>query len=320
MRDFAKASIVDLILRQLKQSHPELVPSGHLDSIRHATIASSFKKTILDRIWHTAGPQTLLLVGQNIREISYDPLWHAAIRTPNPTIVLDKWQRFEVFGHSQNRVRVAQTGERHRSFQRYTIDGGIPTEAENLLICGLIIALLEEIGCIGLICEMPTKNGQTYPVRQQGLFSLPGNIDELVTQNWSIRWSDFIPQRADERSQPSGLDIAFPPACDATARKTVKAAIELLSFDVSRQWEIATLARALGLSKRSLQRRFHEAGYAFSQLVRLIRIHDACRLLAESDTSITAIGFCCGFSDSAQFSRDFRATMGMTPSAYRANC
>ena len=320
MRDFAKASIVDLILRQLKRSHPELAPTGHLDPIRQATIAPEFKRTILDRIWHSAGPETLLLVGQNIREISYDPLWHAAIRTPDPTIVLDKWQRFEVFGHSQNRVRVTQTGKKHRSFQRYTIDGGTPTPAENLLICGMIIALLEEIGCVGLICEMPIKNGQTYPIRQQGHFSLPSNVDELVTQNWSILWADFIPQIGEERTQENGLEFTLPPACDAPTRKTVRAAIDLISFDVSRQWEIAALARTLGLSTRSLQRRFHEAGYTFSQLVRLVRIHDACRLLAESDASITAIGFCSGFSDSAQFSRDFRATMGMTPSAYRANC
>jgi AraC-like DNA-binding protein len=40
--------------------------------------------------------------------------------------------------------------------------------------------------------------------------------------------------------------------------------------------------------------------------------------LKDGDVPLTAIGFCAGFSDSAHFSRDFRASMGMTPSDYRA--
>ena len=81
--------------------------------------------------------------------------------------------------------------------------------------------------------------------------------------------------------------------------------------------DIDALAREAGLSKRSLQRRLHDADVSFSQLVRLARIHEACRLLTGTDASVTTIGFCAGFSDSAHFARDFRASVGMTPSAYR---
>jgi AraC-like DNA-binding protein len=90
--------------------------------------------------------------------------------------------------------------------------------------------------------------------------------------------------------------------------------------DVARQWKVGELAREAGLSTRSLQRRLGDAELSFSRLVRLVRIHEACRLLKDSDAPITSIGFCAGFSDSAHFSRDFRASMGMTPSDYRVVC
>lgn len=89
-------------------------------------------------------------------------------------------------------------------------------------------------------------------------------------------------------------------------------------LDIARQWKVGELAREAGLSTRSLQRRLGHADLSFSGLVRLVRIHEACRLLADGAAPITAIALCAGFSDSAHFSRDFRASMGMTPSDYRA--
>jgi AraC-like DNA-binding protein len=58
--------------------------------------------------------------------------------------------------------------------------------------------------------------------------------------------------------------------------------------------------------------------FSFSLLVQLVRIHEACRRLKDSDTPITLISFYTGFCDSAHFAREFRACTGMTPSRYRA--
>ncbi|WP_160116021.1 helix-turn-helix domain-containing protein [Candidatus Halocynthiibacter alkanivorans] len=49
-----------------------------------------------------------------------------------------------------------------------------------------------------------------------------------------------------------------------------------------------------------------------------MRIFEACHLLKPGNTPLTVIGFCAGFSDSAHFSRDFRASVGLTPSEFRA--
>jgi AraC-like DNA-binding protein len=48
-----------------------------------------------------------------------------------------------------------------------------------------------------------------------------------------------------------------------------------------------------------------------------LRIEMAMRLL-RGEGSIAGIGQRCGFSDQSAFARQFKATVGMTPSEYRA--
>ena len=276
------------------------------------------KRDFLDLVWREAGPETLLSIGQGIRDIGYDPIWHAAVRSASPTVMFDKWRRFEAFGHWQNRLRIDQTHEKRASFQRYAVGGGMPTTPENLLICGLIIALLEEIGCVGLRCDMPLDDGATYRIREDGRFSVPDDANPLMPDTWTIEWQMFSSRTKNAIPEAEPPDIALPQSCDSTLRNSIKTVVRLLTLDVSRQWKIDGLACEAGLSTRSLQRRLLDAELSFSHLVRLVRIHEACRLLKNSDAPITTIGFCAGFSDSAHFSRDFRASMGMTPSDYRA--
>ena len=264
------------------------------------------------------GPETLLSIGQEIRNISYDPIWHAAIRSTNPALLFDKWRRFEVFAHSQNRLKINQTCEKRILFQRYTVDKGTPTAPENLLICGLIIALLKEIGCLDLSCEMLLTNGEHYTIFEAGHFSTPEKTDALVTDAWTIEWQSFSPKADNAPLEAELPNITLPEASGLSLKTTIETVIQHLINDIARHWKVGELAREAGLSKRSLQRKLHDANLSFSSIVRLVRIHEACRLLKDSKAPITAIGFCTGFSDSAHFSRDFRASMGMTPSDYRS--
>ncbi len=321
IRDFAKASIVDLIVRQFQQTHPELIPAGGylMDPVRHATVSGSFKKDILKRALLKAGPKALLSVGQGIGGVTYDPLWRAAIRTASPEVLFDKWRRLERFGHSQNRLRISQVGEAQVSFQRYGIDGGTPDRPENFLICGLIIALLEEIGCTGLQCDMPGRDGRKHCIRQNGKFLILEDSGVLLTDSWTIQWKGFSPPARNTETAAELLRLAFPLPCGTAVTIELEAIIRLLLFDPARRWKVGELASQTGMSKRSLQRKLDRAGLCFTLIIRLVRLHEACRLLEAQDGSITEIGFCSGFSDSAHFSRDFRASMGMTPREYR-NC
>ncbi len=288
-----------------------------MDAIRQAYIPAGSKRALLQRIWREAGAEALLSIGQGITSVGYDPIWHAAVRSASPEAVLEKWRRCEVFGHSKNRLRIRLVHERCATFRRYMEGGGTPTAPENLLICGLIIALLEESGCLGLRCDMPLNGGGAHRIREDGRFSLPADAGSLATGRWRIEWRSFSSRLESAAAAAEPPDVPLPGACEPALRALIRRLVRLLAADASRPWKVQDLAREAGLSGRTLQRRLHKAALSFSQLVRLVRIHEACRLLKIPEVPITAIGFCAGFSDSAHFSRDFRASMGMTPSDYR---
>jgi len=320
MQELAKASMVNLVILQLKRTHPELIPPNavDVDPIRHSTIAAGVKRDLLDLIWREAGPETLLTIGKGIRNVTYDPIWRAALRSASPAVLFDKWQRFAVFAHSRNRSRIHQISAKRASVHRYTTDGKTPTTPENLLICGVLLALLENIGCLGLQCEMRLENGAAHCLYEDGQFSIPDNPDALNTSAWIIAWKAFSSLANHTTWNPEPPDVALPQTCNTMTRTLIETVIRILAFDVARQWKVGELAHETGVSSRSLQRKLGDAGLSFSHLVRLVRIHEACDLLKHGDAALTTIGFCSGYSDSAHFSRDFRASMNMTPSEYRA--
>jgi transcriptional regulator GlxA family with amidase domain len=72
------------------------------------------------------------------------------------------------------------------------------------------------------------------------------------------------------------------------------------------------------VSPRTLQRRLHEAGTAtrlLTRTVRLVRAGDS--LVSGPDrASLTTVAQACGFADSAHFSREFRALIGVQPGQF----
>jgi len=322
LRDFAKASLIDLVVLYLKQNNPGLLPPDldQVDALRQAHVPVSFKRDILETVLHECGPKALLEVGQGIYNITYDPIWRAALASETPQVLLDKWRRLEAFSHSENRIKIEQLDQNQMRFQRYTVKGGTPGTAENLLICGLIIALLQGINCREMWCEMAQAGGGKVRILEGEEFAIVGGPVGLETNNWTIGWQACSQQMATDKADDQLAAINLPPIDDPVLLGLVKSVTAQLTRDVARQWNIGDLARELGLSARSLQRRLKGAGICFSRLVRLVRIHEACHQLRSSDTPLTVIGFCAGFSDSAHFSRDFRASVGLTPSEYRAHC
>lgn len=81
---------------------------------------------------------------------------------------------------------------------------------------------------------------------------------------------------------------------------------------------IASLADELGLSSRSLNRRFHQAtGLSPQAWLQQLRISQAKDLLRHSNLAVSDIAWRIGISDASHFGRLFRAQVGMTPAGYR---
>jgi AraC-like DNA-binding protein len=80
---------------------------------------------------------------------------------------------------------------------------------------------------------------------------------------------------------------------------------------------IPMLAQLAGLSVAQLERHFRRVFQLTpQQVLTKLRIEAAMRLLS-GDDNVASVGMACGFVDQSAFARQFKATVGMTPSDYR---
>ena len=80
---------------------------------------------------------------------------------------------------------------------------------------------------------------------------------------------------------------------------------------------LADLARELGLSARTLQRRLAAAGQSYSGLVEATRLEVALTLLRQESMPIAKIATSLGYEDAAHFTRAFRRWTGKAPTEMR---
>ncbi|MEO9864889.1 MAG: helix-turn-helix domain-containing protein [Yoonia sp.] len=102
----------------------------------------------------------------------------------------------------------------------------------------------------------------------------------------------------------------------ATGDADLDTCVSLMQANIEFPLPIAKIADQTGVSKRSLERKFHSVlrttpnGY-----YRELRLGKANNLLLNTDMSINEIGLACGFPSG--FSAIYKATFGMTPNAAR---
>lgn len=81
---------------------------------------------------------------------------------------------------------------------------------------------------------------------------------------------------------------------------------------------LAGAARIAGLTASAFSRAFRKTtGQTFVGYRNACRIREACRLLIETDLSVTRIAGECGFENLANFNRRFRDRQGLSPREYR---
>jgi AraC-like DNA-binding protein len=80
---------------------------------------------------------------------------------------------------------------------------------------------------------------------------------------------------------------------------------------------IDTIARHLGMSARSLQRRLSAEGVTYLALVEETRKEAARRYVAGSTLSLAEIAYLVGYSEPASFHRAFKRWYGATPEGFR---
>ena len=94
--------------------------------------------------------------------------------------------------------------------------------------------------------------------------------------------------------------------------------VEYVTGNFSRAIEVGELAELVQLSVSQLQREFGRLfGITPVQYIREVRVGVARHLLETSNQSLTNIAVQCGFYDQSHFTRQFKASTGITPLDYR---
>jgi AraC-like DNA-binding protein len=119
---------------------------------------------------------------------------------------------------------------------------------------------------------------------------------------------DLLRRRAEELLARQGSDDHLVARATAAAR----AALACGSVDP------AAVARRLGMTSRSLQRRLRERGCSLNAVLEAARRDIACQALKDRESSIKDIAFRLGFSEPSAFHRAFKRWTSMTPAEYRA--
>jgi AraC-like DNA-binding protein len=78
-----------------------------------------------------------------------------------------------------------------------------------------------------------------------------------------------------------------------------------------------SVARAVGMSERTLYRRLSEAGLSYQDVLENTQKSLAENLLSEDRFSIAEVAFLTGFAEQSSFNRAFKRWAGQTPGAFR---
>lgn len=100
----------------------------------------------------------------------------------------------------------------------------------------------------------------------------------------------------------------------------IRKAVHFMEQQLDHPPPLPAVARYVGISSRQLERAFKATfGITLVRFQRTMRLRYGRWMIDNRLASITQIALDCGFSDTAHFSREFRAHFGVSPSQYRMN-
>ena len=295
MDDFASRALFNLVASQLRDAGVVASPSSRFEG----KIESARKSDLLSAALEQVGAPAIVAIGQGIRAGLLDHTLRVLLSAREPTDLMDRWQRLERYYHGKHRTRILEASPQSFSIEHYSISSQAPSAGEDLLIAGLIAALLQQTGC--RLLSLALGASMTAFIEQDHMLERVSAPND--TSIWHFAWQSHLPP------ERQALPVA---ESDAVSDQLSR----LMREDLGRNWRLATAASGLGLSTRTLQRILKRESATFQGVLRTVRVERSAELLSAGDMTLAEAGFACGFADQAHFSRDFKLRFNMPPSDY----
>lgn len=280
----------------------ETVPSG--------PVTVDAQRSSLVQILELGGRAELFIAGREFKRFHEFPLFLVLLNSDSVRVLLEKITRLNRYFHSDHRHEVREERDFRVELEHVALRGQEPDPAESLFVSGLYLAVMEEVGCVGMRCAFPLSASSEW-VYSAGTVS---DVPSEGTSRWLFEWDDF-----EARRPLPGLDelLLRDPGQDLEVNSLTDHVGYLVERDLSRQWRVQSIAADLLMSPRTLQRRLREEGTTLTTILIERRLARARRLLVDTTKSITDIGYMLGFSDTPHFTRTFVAATGSPPSQWR---
>ena len=274
----------------------------------HATIPLSTKREFLQSVAKHYGLGTVLQLGRGVDSLLDDPLFDVLVcsstLSTSVEAMFSKWQRLERYVHANHFIDVEHEKD-SVNIRHLSRTSEPPSLREDLAVLGLLCAL---VFCCGArdVC-LVSRESEPKPIYQYDQNQVfTDNIAHSKT--WQISW----------QAPNSDAPIQLPNSQDASRwQQKVQLAIQRLGLI---ECTLPLVAQYLGVSTRSLQRHLSAEQLKFAQILQESRVNHAAKLIVSQSSCLAQIGFMCGFSDQAHFTRVFSQWNGMSPKAYLTLC
>ena len=309
MSDFASAAMIRVLAQGMRALGLDPGPAATHGA--QARVDLRQKRLLVHAALQQGGLGCLPLLGRGLHRLAHEPTHQALASARDAGDLFDRWQRLERYIHSMHRCHIDTYTPTQATLRHATLAGGArPSTAEDLVVLGVLAALLDAIG----LQQVQAWVGATLAYPDPDLGGLHRAAASGSTAIWDFRWeaSAVGPSGpAGPRQCPAagGADEAWPEAA--------KAAYARLVCDLTHPLALPALAAALGVPGRTLQRQLGQAGLSYSALLAQARCRSGAWRLLHTDDPIAEIGFLSGFADQPHFTREMQRHVGLPPAAYR---
>jgi PAS domain S-box-containing protein len=159
------------------------------------------------------------------------------------------------------------------------------------------------------------QDGQPTRNRVELITTSDGIVDWIITTKVPVRnvTGDIVAVAGFAREYRGEIDASTMP-------KELRDAILHIRTRFNEPLTVPYLARLAGRSVSAFQRLFKRRLHMSpTEFLRIVRVHEACRRLLNSQDTLARIASDCGFSDQSHLSRQFKRVMRTTPAAYRSS-
>ena len=138
-------------------------------------------------------------------------------------------------------------------------------------------------------------------------------------EGWCLTWKEPILDAKGKVIGLAGISRDLQPTSIAEHEmQGVSRALDHIRNHLDEPLHLPDLAALSALSEYQFDSRIHALfGISAAQYVMRARIDLACKLLRQIELPISRVALECGYGDQAAFTRQFRRSVGLTPSAYR---